>query len=365
MHLAAAPRSVHHALIALIVAAGCTLPAARGDTVYVVSKSTGGLFRFDSGDPLGTLVVISGTGTFNVPTALAVGPDGHLYVAEAGASQDVAFVPRIRKVVVSGTTATISTAVSLSGTDTAIYGPSGKLSPAAIAFRRPSEGGEMLVGRNPEMQAAGPVVKVTGWNTPTPVVENFTTGTALASSPGLAVSAVDGSLFVSNSAYGGTGEGIAGTVERFDSAGAFVATVAPGAAVPGALYGPTGLVVAGATLYSASTQNSTIYATNLVSGSTSPLGAIDSAFGFDAGPLARLSSGDLLTGSVIGFNPSLYLIPAAGTEALISPYLQYADFGAVGGIVTMAVPEPTTVALAAAGIAVIVARWRGRRRRVG
>ena len=332
--------------------------AARADTVYVISKSTGGLFRFDSGDPAGTIVTLAGVGTFNVPTALALGPDGHLYVGESGANVDTSFVPRIRKVVVTGTTAAISTAVTLSGTDAAIYGPTGKLYPAAIAFRRAEDGGEMLVGRNPEKQATGPVVKIAGWNTPTPVAANFTTGATLASSPGLAVSSVDGSLFVSNSAYGGGGGGIFGTVEQFSAAGDYVGTVVSGSSVAGGTFGPTGLATSGSTVFSASTQTSTVYATT--GGTTTPLGAIDTLFGFDAGPLARLSNGDLLTGSVVGFNPSLYLIPSGGTNDLIQPFFSYSDFGAVGGIVTLVVPEPATWALAACGIGALAA-WRRRR----
>jgi len=336
---------------------------ARADTVYVVSQSTGGLFRFEASNPAGTITVISAPGTFDTPTALALGPDGHLYVGESGS--DPAFAPRIRRVIVTGSTATISTAVILTGTDQSIYGPEGKLAPAAITFRRPSDGGQMLVGRNPQEQSTGPVVKVTGWNTAEPAVANFTTGTALNSSPGLAVSGNDGALYVSNSAY--AGQSIAGQVERFDAAAdpaPFVGVVVPGSGDPIANFGPTGLVVSGSMLYSASTQSSSVYGTNLTTGLTSLLGAIQpdfvTAFGFDVGPLARLSSGDLLTGSVSGANPSLYLVPASATGQLLSSYLSYQDFGAIGGIAVVPVPEPTTVALAAT--AAVGLGWRCVRR---
>lgn len=357
--------------LARLLAAALTLAVfaapARADTVYVVSQSTGGLFRFDSANPGGTItnISISLTGTFNTPTALALGPDGHLYVGESG--DDPEFSPRISRVEVTGSTATRTTVVTLTGTDTAIYGASEKLAPAAIAFRRQSDGGQMLVGRNPEAQlgqATGPIVTVTGWNTAEPTVAYFTTGLSLNSSPGLAVSTVDGSLYVSNSSYGGGGLAIAGQVERFDAAenpAPFVSTVVSGSGGPIANFGPTGLAVFGSMLYSASTQSSSVYATNLTTGQTNLLGAIQPVFGFDAGPLALLSSGDLLTGSVSGANPSLYLVPASGTGQSLDPFFTYQNFGAIGGIAVVPVPEPTALTLAA--MAAVGLGWRGMRRR--
>lgn len=346
-------------LAAALLLASVAVPAI-ADTVYVVSQSTGGLFRFEASNPAGTITVISAPGTFNTPTALALGPDGHLYVGESG--DDPEFEPRISRVVVTGSTATISTVVTLTGTDTAIYGEGGTLAPAAIAFRRPSDGGQMLVGRNPQAQSTGPVVKVSGWDTATPTVANFTTGTSLNSSPGLAVSASTGALYVSNSAY--VGPGISGQVEQFNAAqdpAPFVSEVVPGAGGPISGFGPTGLSVFGSMLYSASTQNSSVYATNLTTGSTALLGQINSLSGFDVGALARLSNGDLLTGSVSGANPSLYLVPAAGTGQLLDPFFSYNDFGAIGGIAVVPVPEPAALALAAT--AAVGLGWRCARRR--
>jgi hypothetical protein len=368
MHRRLRPELFARLLAAVSVLAAFAAPA-RADTVYVVSQSTGGLFRFEASNPAGTITVISGTGTFNTPTALALGPDGDLYVGESGDGDQI--VPRIRRVTVTGSTATISTVVTLTGTDQAIYGPGGKLAPAAIAFRRPIDGGQMLVGRNPEPQlgqSTGPVVKVSGWNTGEPTVANFTSGTSLDSSPGLAVSASDGALYVSNSAYGGGGQSIAGQVDRFDAAvdpALFVSTVVSGSGNPIANFGPTGLAVYGSTLYSASTQSSSVYATDVTTGQTSLLGRIQpdfaTAFGFDVGALARLSNGDLLTGSVSGLNRSLYLVPASGTGQLLNPYFTYGDFGSIGGIAVVPVPEPTALALAAT--AAVGLGWRCARRR--
>ncbi len=367
---------MHRAFTSLLTAAAIACAAlaatARGDLVYVVSQSTGGLFRFDASDPAGTLAVISAPGAFSRPTALALGPDGHLYVGESGDGDTI--VPRISRVTVTGSTATITPVVTLTGTDQTIYGASGRLAPAAIAFRRSGDGGEMLVGRNPENQfgqSTGPVVKVTGWNTSQPTIATYTSGASLNSSPGLAVSSADGSLYVSNSAYGGGGRDIAGQVDRFDAASdpaPFVGTVVSGSAGPISSFGPTGLAIFGSTLYSASTQSSSVYATNLVTLETTLLGRIapdfETAFGFDVGPLGRLSSGDLLTGSVSGLNPSLYLVSASGTGQLLAPFYTYEDFGSIGGIAIAPVPEPTALALAVAaavGLGFRCMRSRSRR----
>jgi hypothetical protein len=352
-------------LAAVFLLAAFTVPAL-ADTVYVVSQTTGGLFRFDVANPADTITVISAPGTFNTPTALALGPDGHLYVGESG--DDPEFEPRISRVIVTGSTATISTVVTLTGTDTAIYGEGGTLAPAAIAFRRPSDGGQMLVGRNPQAQSTGPVVKVSGWDTATPTVANFTTGTSLNSSPGLAVSASTGALYVSNSVY--VQPAFSGTVVAFNGAddpAPFVAEVVPGTSGTISGFGPTGLAVFGSMLYSASTQNSSVYATNLTTGQTNLLGAIQpdfvTAFGFDVGALARLSNGDLLTGSVSGLNPSLYLVPAAGTGQLLAPFFTFQNFGSIGGIAVVPVPEPTALALAATAAVGLGWRCAGRRSR--
>lgn len=294
--------------------------AARADLVYVVSLSLGGLYRFDSGDPNGTVTTLRANGTFPSPSALALGPDGNLYIGDSG-SQDGSVAPKIVRY--APATNTTSTVVTLSA--------AAQQRPAAIAFK-PGANGDMLVGRNPFYGNSGPVMKVTGWNGASPAVSNYTTGTALdaSSSPGLAVAA-DGTLYVSASVYDGVN--ITGTVKKFDSSGAPAGTAAS-SSTP-ATYGPAGLVLAGTTLYSASVQDGAIYTTTLPGPTATALESVGGAY--EVGPLARLTSGDLLTGSVSGFTGSIYRFSTSGTLLGVASSF---DFGQVGGIVVV-VPEPT------------------------
>jgi sugar lactone lactonase YvrE len=322
-------------LAVALLLASVAVPAI-ADTVYVVSRTTGGLYRFESADPQGTM---SGPlATFSTPEAMALGPDGNLYVGESGESFGA---PRIMRYTIA--TGSTSEVVSLGG-----------VAPGAIAFL-PGPTGGMLVGRNPFTGAVGPVLRVTDWNTGSPSVNPYTTGTALdaTSSPGLAV-ASDGTLYVSSSFYDGSV--ISGTVIEFDPSGVFQRQVASTATPQ--TYGPAGLVLDGNTLYSASVEDGKLYRTTLAEPTTTLFGSTPSAYG--AAPLARLSNGEFLTGSVDGFSGAIYRFGAAGTllGAITNPT---APFGQVSGIVTVPVPEPATMLLAATGVIGIAWRLRGRR----
>lgn len=315
--------------------------AVRADLVYAVSLSLGGLYRFDSNDSSGTVTTLQPSGglTLTSPSALAVGPDGNLYIGDSG-SPDGLIAPRIFRYVPA--TNTLSSIVTLSA--------AAQQRPAAIAFK-PGANGDMLVGRNPFYGNTGPVLKVTGWNGGSPAVSNYTTGTSLdqSSSPGLAVAA-DGTLYVSASFY--DGQSITGTVKKFDSSGAAAGTAAS-SATP-ASYGPAGLVLTGSTLYSASVQDGVIYTTTLPGSTATVFGSAAGAY--EVGPLARLSSGELLAGSVSG-SGNIYRFSTAGTLLGVASSF---DFGQVGGIVTV-VPEPATglVLVAGAVLAAGVVRRRG------
>jgi sugar lactone lactonase YvrE len=324
----------------LILGAAWGPQAVRADLVYVVSLSLGGLYRFDSTDPNATVTTLQPSGglTLTSPSALAVGPDGNLYIGDSG-SPDGSIAPKILRYAPG--TNTLSNVVTLSAASQR---------PAAIAFK-PGANGDMLVGRNPFYGNTGPVMKVTGWNGGSSSVSNYTTGTSLdqSSSPGLAVTA-DGTLYVSASVYDGAN--ITGTVQKFDSSGAPTGTAAS-SATP-ATYGPAGLVLAGNTLYSASVQNGVIYRTTLPGPTVTSFGSAGGSY--EVGPLAMLSSGDLLTGSV-GFTGSVYRFSSTGTLLGVASSF---DFGQVGGIVTV-VPEPATgfVLVAGAVLAAGMVRRRG------
>jgi hypothetical protein len=100
--------------------------------------------------------------------------------------------------------------------------------------------------------------------------------------------------------------------------------------------------------------NGKIFSTDLVSQVTTEFANTRNPF--EAGPIARLSDGSLLVGSVTGMTNTLYQFSSTGT---LTANFTNADFGQVGGIV--AVPEPTALALAATGLAVIGCMARRRR----
>lgn len=359
MHHASAPWFAPLVPAALLAAA-CLAPpeASRADLVYVLSKTTGGLYSFDSSNPA-AITTVAAASTFNQPTTLALGADGNLYVGESpnpGGGD-----PRILRYVIGS--GSISEVVNLSGTAAGYTGAA--VYPGAIAFRRPGDGGEMLVGRNPESKnPSGPVMAVSGWRTATPSVAAFTSGT-LNASPGLAVSPETGRLYVSDDVYLGENQPILGTIAAF-SGTSNPATYIESYTTVGGYSGPIGLVVSGSTLYSANAVTNQIMATDVLgSGSSWQIAQVPlfaSAYTYEVGALARLSDGDLLTGSLIAFSGQMYRISVSGSSATALYDPGASGFGQIAGIVTMVVPEPATIATGIAGMAAAAA-WRRRRRR--
>jgi hypothetical protein len=317
------------AIIAAILSLAAT--ASRADTVYATSFSTGELIRYDSTNPAGTKTVLSGSGAMIKPAAIAVGPDGNLYIGQDGDGATVA--PSISRF--NLTTNTLSTVYTFAAFD---------VFPGSLLFK----GANLLVGRNPFFGNTGPIVQVAGVTGGSTSVSDYTTGGDLASSPGLAL-ATDGRLYVSDQTYN-FGTGIAsGPVKRFDAAGGYVGEVI--ASGSSGLAGPTGLAIHGSTLFTASIMTGGVLQTALGTDATSAFGSTGGPF--EVGPLALLADGSLLAGSPSG-SGSIYRFGTDGT--LLSTYAS--GLGQIGGIV--AVPEPTAAALAAAGA--IAGAWMLRRR---
>jgi len=322
------PRRV---FLSLVILASLSA-AAHADTVYVVSFTTGELVRYDSTDPAGTRTVLSGSGSLIKPGALTIGPDGNLYVGEDG--DGASFAPRISKF--EPATLTLSTVYAFASFD---------VFPGSLTF----QGNDLLVGRNPFFNNTGPIVRVSNATGGVIATSEYTTGGSLASSPGLAL-AGDGRLYVANQTYN-FGSGIAsGPVAGFDGAGTYVGEVI--ASGSSGLAGPTGLVITGSTLYTASIMNGTVLRTDLGTGTTTLFASVGGPF--EVGALALLADGGLLAGSPSG-SGNIYSFGADGT--LLGTYAS--GLGQIGGIA--AVPEPTLLAAtvpAALGAAWFIARRR-------
>jgi sugar lactone lactonase YvrE len=331
-----------------------TAASVQAETVYFVSKDTGALYQLNTVG--GGITPLTGTNTFPNATALAMGPDGNLYVGDAtnGGS--------IQRYAMAG--GAVSSVVTLNGAGPAFSGA--PVNPGAIAF---TAGGTMLVGRNPQVAffpgsleawPAGPVLSVDGWRTgESPSISAFTSGTAQNYSPGLAL-ASNGTLYASNSLYDPLTFIMTGNVLRFDASGAYQGVVAADGSASGGLYGPTGLVVSGNLLFTASTMDGNIYKTDLdnpnTATNTTPFASTAGVF---IGPLAMLSDGNLLTAYVGGALGRGTIFRFDTTGSLVDSY-GGSEYGAIGGVV--AVPEPATITLTAAGAACL-ALWRLRRRR--
>lgn len=319
------------------------------DTVYFVSKTTGGLYRFSTSGT--TITPLTGTNTFPNATALALGSDGNLYIGDATNGGSIR-----RYAVASGS---VSTVVALSGTNPSF--DSGPVSPTALAF---TPAGSMLVGRNPESQfsgyPAGQVLEVVGWSSGSPSVQNYTSGTSPDYQTGFAV-ASDGTLYVSNATYDilATPPALVGNVLKFGNSGVYASVVAADGTGSGGLSGPTGLAVFGNSLFIGSAMNGNVYRTDLTNPDTATNTTRFASTGGDfIGPLAVLPNASLLVGSVSGVPGLIYQFDTSGN--LVGAF-GGAEYGQIGGIV--AVPEPATLTLTAMAAASTVL-WRVRRRRV-
>lgn len=321
-------RSLH---VSLVMATAMLALPAWADTVYVASFTTGELISYDSTDPAGTKSVLVSGGGLVKPGALAIGPDGNLYIGENGDGSS--FAPRISKY--EPTTLTLSTVYAFGSFD---------VFPGSFAF----QGNDLLIGRNPFFSNTGPIVKLANATGGPLAVSDYTTGGSLASSPGLALGA-DGRLYVSDQTYSFVSSIASGPVKRFDATGTYVGEViADGAS---GLAGPTGLAISGTTLYTASIMNGAILQTELTTDTTTAFATTGSPF--ETGVLALLSDGGLLAGSPSG-SGSIYHFGSDGT--LLSTFAS--GLGQIGGIAT--VPEPAAAGIAASAAAYWLVRRRHR-----
>lgn len=324
-------------LLALVVIAATLITAIRSDadTVYAVSNNNGSIIRYDSANPVGSVVTLSGSGAIFNAAGLALGPDGNLYIGESGNFSTVA--PAIRRLDL--TSNMLSTVYTFSGFD---------VFPGSLAFK----GNDLLVGRNPFFGDTGAVVRLANATGNSATASDYTSGFSLASSPGLAL-ASDGSLYVSSMMYDFNSGIASGSVVKFDASGAYAGETVAGGGSTG-LFGPTGLGIRGTSLFTASIMNGGVLQTNLLTDSTSPFG--DTGVPFGASPLAMLSDGGLIVGSA-GNAGTIYRFDAAGN--VVDSF--NSGLGIIGGVV--AVPEPSTAVTVAIGIAALA--WMRRRRIAG
>ena len=307
------------AILVLLIAAR---PAA-ADTVYVTSFTTGELISYDSANPAGTQTVLLPAGSIVQPSAVAVGPDGNLYIGENGDGST--YAPRISKY--EPATLTLSTVYPFAGFE---------VFPGSLVF----QGTDLLIGRNPFFGNTGPIVKLENATGGLLALSDYTAGGSLASSPGLALAA-DGRLYVSDQTYNFISGIASGPVKRFDAAGSYVGEVIADGA--DGLAGPTGLVINGTTLYTASIMNGSILQTDLTTDTTTALATTGGPF--EVGSLALLSDGSLLAGSP-SVSGNIYHFGTDGT--LMSTFAS--GLGQVGGIATVAVPEPASASLVVCGL---------------
>ena len=327
-------------LVALLLSLALIAPA-RADFVYALSNNTGRVIRYQTANPSGTVTEVR-PATNAQAAGLALGPDGNLYVGEWGDFSSIG--PSITRIELANNNAT---------TTVYSFGATGWY-PGSLVFRNTTD---LLVGRAPfPLDVPGPVVRVGNVIGGSVTVSDYTSGSTLAGSPGLALAA-DGTLYVSDQTYAvdpnnpplGTASG---PVKRFDATGVFVnEVIASGASN---LSGPTGLAIIGNTLFTASIMNGQVLRTDLPGNTTANFG---SAIGpFQTAPLAPLSDGGLVVGSAGGAG-NIYQLDATGQ--LVSTF--DSGLSTIGGLVVAPVPEPASVVTATAGLAAVAA-WLRRRR---
>ncbi|MFM8496565.1 MAG: hypothetical protein ACKOEM_13730 [Planctomycetia bacterium] len=318
--------------------AACMPVAARADTVYAVSNNDGRIIRYDSTNPAGSVVTLSGSGAILNAAGLAIGPDGNLYVGENGDFSTIA--PNIKRLDLTNNL--LSTVYSFQLFD---------VFPGALLFK----GSDLLVGRNPFFSNTGAIVKIANATGGSAVATDYTSGVTLASSPGLALGP-DGALYVSNQTYDFGTNVASGPVLKFNASGSYIGEVIASGTTSG-LYGPTGLGIQGPKLFTSSIMNGAVLQTSLLDDSTTSFGTTGVPFG--ASPLAVLSDGSVLAGSA-GAAGAIYEFDGSGN--LVGTF--NSGLGTIGGLAVVPVPEPASIVTAMIALAGVTTclRCRGRSR---
>lgn len=91
--------------------------------------------------------------------------------------------------------------------------------------------------------------------------------------------------------------------------------------------------------------NGKIFATNLSTFATTQFATTGNPF--ESGPIAQLSDGSLLVGSVSGQSNTIYQFSSSG---VMTGTISNNDFGTIGGILVAPVPEPSSPLLVMMGI---------------
>jgi hypothetical protein len=319
------------ALTAMLAPSVCTF----ADTVYFTNKTTGSLLSFEwTTTTSGTVGGGARLTGLNSPNGMGLGPDGNLYITETGSNR-AGKITRVQPV--TGTSSLMpNIVVDMPGT-----------TPAGVAFL--PGGGNMIVSSlDPADDEDGTVLfQVTDWSGNSASVSPYS---AFALNGGAGVSTGPlGTVFVSNN------PGYNGSVLAFTSGSANPTTVIANGSGPSQTAAPTGVLVAGSSLYSLSITDYRVLKTDLsVMTPTSITLSTLPAFSFPSA-LAMLSNGSLLVGTAAGTGQFFVVDPSTGN---------YSDFvvaggGQVGGIAV--VPEPAGLVVAVTGLVTICCvSWRRR-----
>jgi len=359
---------MHRAVTSLITAAAIACAAlvttARGETVYASSRYSGTVLAFEIGATAPTSPVVSSTisSGLALPTGLAFGGDGRLYIVEAGVfdpdTGEQLVAPGVSRHV-SGTAAATQRILDLPDTQ-----------PASLTV---AADGDLIVGSLSQggtasgALAGSAVYRVSSLQA-TPAASPYSSVSVpgLVGAAGLAIDGL-GRLYISN------GNGYSGSVVRLDSGtSSALSTVIAAGTADNQVDGPTSVILSGNTLYASSvgatggqaaTVPSRLLGVDVLAETFAPTTLQSFSFsGFNPylGPLVELSDGRLLAGS-LDASGRIFLLDPASPTPLIGTFT-VVGLDQVGGLAIAPVPEPTGLGLLVSACVAGAAVARRRRR---